>query len=587
MRLGALLAGLSAVAGGAGAGGAGAAEPWVLHTYEVPLKELGLPSGAAQRYRLALRSGPSAVPYDVGGVEHVLAHELPKVLPKWVPRGPSPVPLAADAERVISFFPIAPFLLCAAHDLRKSRHQNRKFPLMSLKGSLHAWRAQGAFDAANTSCLADPKAYTPWITCPTYERALSWLFSQPSWPGREHLHALPHYSADLPRVAWECSEARGIPEAGRSVYARLARSILIATEGRTARWRDDVATGRIVVAPHYIPVTAFLFRGSASELRASKTKLATQVGEGTKKCHRWDNPHTVREHYCATSAEAAAAIARGSQPPADPRPATVRAAVAVALSRLRAPTAAGEPAVGALPAMPDFVADPWAAMRAIAAEYASTLFTIVPPGDAVTSARVHDALAAVSIPVFLVPLEFLPFQPQPAGAGVGEGHGVPWENISVSVDPRAVVAYAAAVKAKLSPLPPNPLDVLRDLYERDRARLHEMQAEIARQRWKVLYHNGSAEVRAGAFDERDRAERLQVQPAEWSSATRQVAAEVVRAAELRTLWRCEAERVCRGPARSTGPAVPAASIGARMRVNLLDALAGRRRDDSDAAAGGA
>jgi hypothetical protein len=133
---------------------------------------------------------------------------------------------------------------------------------------------------AQTHCLCNQT-----LTCPTYERALAWMLSRPSWPGREHRHAFIMLGAEVPRMARSCDERIGAPLNQRSVYSHVASSILVSTEGRRWCWRDERADGYLVTTPLWWP-QFFLYNGTAAQLPRVKSELAVFKSVAIKFCHR-------------------------------------------------------------------------------------------------------------------------------------------------------------------------------------------------------------------------------------------------------------------------------------------------------------
>jgi hypothetical protein len=186
---------------------------------------------------------------------------------------------------VVYLLPIAPYVLCAATDFAGANLSN---PLMHAKGGFSRWRGSDSMYRAQTHCLRNHT-----LTCPTYERTLRWMLGRPSWQGREHRHAFTLLGAEVPRVAYACDIRRGTPSEAHSVYSRIARSILITTEGRRWSWRSEREQGYLVTTPQWWP-SFFMLNSTAEQLPRAKRELVAMKSVAAKTCHRYDDQ--VNEH---------------------------------------------------------------------------------------------------------------------------------------------------------------------------------------------------------------------------------------------------------------------------------------------------
>jgi len=514
---------------------------WRLYTYTVPLvSELGVAPAAAARYWSMLAADYPSLPWDNGGVSHYLVRDLPRVMPAWTPprameRGDMPWD---DDGRVIYLLPLAPYVLCAATDFWGANFSN---PLMHAKGGFARWRGSGSMYRAQTHCLRNET-----LTCPTYERALAWLVDRPSWRAREHRHVFVLLGAEVPRVAYACDVRRATPLAARSVYSRVATSILVTTEGRRWSWRLEREQGFLVTTPQWWP-PFFMYNGSGAELPAFKRDLVVMKSVAAKFCHRYDDQVHPTRLWCAD---------RGTP---TPDPFKARAALVHALRARR----------GAAPrtyhtGRASFMEDPRAFMADFANAYQHATFTLVPHGDTVTSSRIYQAVGALSIPVFLVERDHLPFQSL-----------VPWRDISLYVDPDDVITWSARASAlggggaDARGDAPNPLDVLQQLVEREPERLRAMQRSLAEVRWHLLYHAGDHV--ATPYE----AHEPLVTPGMRPSAARSVAHELVVAAHRRQLAHVAGRPL---PLWLTNPREAGAPVGKRRPKRSAQSQRSREAD---------
>ncbi len=263
-----------------------------LHTYNVPSEVLNLTSWQQQLYRQLLkreeqpkaraRIGDESNANDMYTYASAAIHtQLPSLMaPERAAR------LEPDAQ-VLFFLPLAPWHLCSAAnmavtDLRTAREKmsslvnSVKFNSRIIMRNAQRWPRSASFNKTRTH------------TCPAYDRALAWVFEQPSWLAAPDRHLwvfeFPHYCRAALRT-----ELKAVGRAV-SLQAKMALGILIAQEDRLRDWRQQRDRRRLFLVPFWGP-SYFELDGEAG-LSNKSVLMAESSGDGIE-CHRFDTFESV------------------------------------------------------------------------------------------------------------------------------------------------------------------------------------------------------------------------------------------------------------------------------------------------------
>jgi hypothetical protein len=305
---------------------------------------------------------------------------------------------------------------------------------------------------------------TTTCTCRAYDRALAWVFAQPTWlsfPER-HLWAFefPHFC----RAALQ-TEMAAVGHAV-SLQAKMALGIFIAQEDRLSDWRQERERGRLFVVPFWGP--SFFTLDDEAAL-ADKSVLVAESSGDIDGCHRFDRFAPV----VATTLEALP-HERSRLPGScddkvmrhahDVRTAARYAAESLPGGRvLKATSRAAHHNTSMLSQKADL--------------YRKARFCVVPPGDSYVTPRIFSFTAAACIPIFTVNRSVLPFH-----------QAVRWERVSLRLEPEPLTHYRFACSRRANRAAcevPNPLASL--LNGLSPEQLRAMQVELLRVRELLIY----------------------------------------------------------------------------------------------------
>ena len=451
--------------------------PTRLYTYAPPWHALGynasVSSAVAATYHEVMAT-PVDDRFAYVGASADIVQALPRVLPS------APSPAAAD----FFFLPVHPWALCFANRVVVPGKRGRRLPWdrrspplveremdhvrMTQRWRMHAlseWpRADGDNHTHGGLSIAGGGQ-----TCPAYQRMLAAVLASESWAHAPARHIWVFEFPHLLRAALHAEERGGLAPGERSNDAKMAMGLLLSQEDRWGDWRVARAQHRLVLVPFDTP-SYFEFDEAAAAaeggIRAYKTTLVSESSGSGVSCHRFDSARADR-FACSD--------------PALLSPDQLRKASALAVSHLPggevlSPTSRAAHYAGGM-------------LEQKALLYNRSTFCVLVPGDSAMTPRLASFLAAACIPVLTMSVDFVPF-----------GALVPWENISVSVSPRALLAYQDAVRARnsssssrhprlLRPLPPNPLRVLAAMPER---KLRAMQGQLLHYRHAFAFRRAEA-----------------------------------------------------------------------------------------------
>ncbi|KAG8467889.1 hypothetical protein KFE25_006941 [Diacronema lutheri] len=514
---------------------------WRLYVHEVPWALLNISSDARRLYEQMIAEEPPPA-HDEGGLYHAVVHDLPRLMPRWLPNaveleaalaatagGAAP---AADVARfgdnVLFLLPLSPYHLCKAVE---HPHEAWGSAWAAKKGSIPT-----SISESMRSALRDGLA-SYRITCETYERALRWLFSTAAWrlcPERHvFTHMLTHalreaLRTDLRRQAHGLGQARGSralaasatpPARPSGTYARMGAGILVSAEDRRYDWLEARACGHVVPAPYYSP--PFFLRGtapfapSAAGLPAPGARRALIVESGPRStaCHRFDNRATPNRWACH------GAELRYSR--------FVRMAAKSAM--LDVARAAGERVEAHATQRTDKgYAELDGLLRAKAAMYAASTFCLVLAGDSVITTRIFSVVQSLCVPVFVFDRDFLPF-----------GELIPWKNISLRVRGDELILFDRHRGSAR-----NPLLALHALVTERPEELRALQEGVERARWHLTYHRHGRGVAIAGAENRPSAGEALVHHLVQAGAVRQALARVT-GGDASSVLRCTDERLRR------------------------------------------
>ena len=453
---------LRALAGMASAQHEAARPALRLYTYPVPWDVINVSADERALYERILYRDPPHPEHAYIGAAQAVHRELPQRLPK----------ATTPAEAALFFLPLSPWHLCFAAD----HELQLKIKLKMIWDRAKPAPVERIMDPARYSGGWRMRVSTAWPrdqglgaefnrtmhTCKAYERAVQWVLSQPSWAAAPDRHVwmfeFPHWLRASLRTE-ETHLGRAV-----SLYARMAKGILLAQEDRMADWEQSRAARHLVVVPFSTP-DFFVYD---LEARGAKPiTVAESSGSGVS-CHRFDSPRSPGAFFCSHLSLQ--------------NPNLMRQAVKLACEQL--------PGGAALSPLKRNVHYGSSFLLRKAALYNHSTFCIVPPGDSAMTPRIYSFTAALCIPVFTIPRTFLPFQSQ-----------IEWEKMSIEMSPeqaRRALRWYQRVSNASTPVSslPNPLVFLTKI---PRQKVEEMQAELARVRALLLYQGGGA-VRAIAAE---------------------------------------------------------------------------------------
>ena len=366
---------------------------------------------------------------------------------------------------VLFFLPLAPWHLCgaASGDVREVEHgrrrmseifDNTKLNSRKIMRSAQRWPRSNQFNRTTTH------------TCRAYDRALAWVFAQPSWlsfPER-HLWAFefPHFC----RAALQ-TEIKAVGHAV-SLQAKMAHGIFIAQEDRLSDWRQERERHRLFVVPFWGP--SFFKLDSEADL-ADKSVLIAESSGDIDGCHRFDRfAPVVAPTFEALPHER-------SRLPGSCDDIVMRNAHDI---RTAARYATESVPGGRVLKASSRAAHHNTSMLSQKAElYRKARFCVVPPGDSYVTPRIFSFTAAACIPLFTVNRSVLPFH-----------QAVRWERVSLPLEPGPLMRYRSACSTsrranRAGCEAPNPLASL--LNGLSPERLRAMQMELLRVRELLVY----------------------------------------------------------------------------------------------------
>lgn len=341
-----------------------------LFTYELPFAELGIPADQARRYTDTINGDPPPS-FDEGGLYHGVIRDLPRAMDSWAPGGEAnwTAEQTWQDTEVVYLFPASPYHLCKAVE-----YPNKVWgaPWMWMKGVVPlsiSWTTGEAYRNAIANAT---------ITCPTFERAMRWLFNQPSWKAAPERHVFPFIMSHVLRIALESDMERyGEP---RSIYAKMGQGIIVTAEDRRHDWREAIAAGRVVLAPYYSP-PFFMYNGTVASLTSGKTIMASTSSSPAVNCHRFDNPRQPKRWSCPDLAMRQARF--------------MRAGIGAALNTLNSSKTSAQVTRRRRGGTFDHLTD---ILHEKADTYKSSVFCIIPPGDSAITTRIYSAVQALCIP---------------------------------------------------------------------------------------------------------------------------------------------------------------------------------------------
>ena len=443
-----------------------------LHTYTVPWEVLNLTRHQQALYtRLLGHQEHKAHASSRNRMEHASSNAndmytyasaaIHTQLPSIMPPVRAHDSISMDSP-VLFFLPLAPWHLCgaASDDVREVVSGRRKMSAIFDSTKLNSRKIMRSAQRWPRSSLFNR---TTTYTCRAYDRALAWVFAQPSWlsfPER-HLWAFefPHFC----RAALQ-TEMAAVGHAV-SLQAKMALGIFIAQEDRLRDWRQERERDRLFVVPFWGP-SFFTLDGEAA--LADKSVLVAESSGDIDGCHRFDRfapvvAPTLEALPHERSRLPGSCDDRVMQNAHDVRTAARYAAESVpGGSVLKATSRAAHHNTSMLSQKAEL--------------YRKARFCVVPPGDSYVTPRIFSFTAAACIPLFTVNRSVLPFH-----------QAVRWERVSLRLEPGPLMHYRFACRRANQAAcgVPNPLALLLNGLSPERVRA--MQIELLRVRELLVY----------------------------------------------------------------------------------------------------